>query len=70
VETYNKARKGKHVSYSFPVRDDLKGDLLTFFFQICLRTSKKSGGTGIHCGASLVVCVDDVKLLGENPNTI
>jgi hypothetical protein len=32
--------------------------------------SKKSGGTGIHWGASLLVYVDDVKSLGENINTI
>jgi hypothetical protein len=59
-ETYNRVRRGKHLSNSFPV---------TTAFQLC-KVQETQMGVKLNETHQLLAYADDMNLLGDNIDTI
>jgi hypothetical protein len=76
-ETYSKVRTGKYLSDTFPIQNGLKQEdalsPLIFNFAVeyaILNVQAKQVGLKLNGTQQLVVCADDVNLLGDNIDTI
>jgi hypothetical protein len=76
-ETYSKVHTGKHLSDSFPIQNGLKqGDALSpVLFNFALEYAIRKGqenqmGLKLNGTHQLLAYADDVKLLGDNIDTV